>query len=93
VVDSGENRVTKGTPATVTPVVQFVAGGGNLTVTNGVLQMRLTGPSSGSVVLEASTDLQSWTPIQTNSFSGGSAVLAVPLSPAPYRFFRAHLVP
>jgi len=92
-VDAGENRVTKGTVAAVAPVVQFDTGSGSLTVSNGAFQMRVTGPSSGSVVLEASSNLQSWTPIQTDSLSGGAVMLTVPLVPGPHEFFRAYIVP
>jgi hypothetical protein len=70
--------------------VQFDASGGNLTISNGFFQMRLTGPSGGNVVVEASTNLVTWTPIQTN---GLPLELSVPLSANPHQFFRARLVP
>ena len=93
VVDSGEDRITKGRPATATTVVQFDTSSGSLTVSNGFFRMRITGPSSGSLILDVSTNLQSWTPIQTNSLSAGAAAVSVPLNSDPYRFFRAHLAP
>ena len=91
VADSVENRIAKG--ALAPAVVQFDTSSVGLTVSNGVFQMRITGPSSGSLILEVSTNLQSWTPIQTNSLSAGAEVVTVPLNPAPYRFFRARLAP
>ncbi len=91
VSDSAEDRIAKG--ALAPAVVQFDTSSVGLTVSNGVFQMRITGPSSGSLILEVSTNLQSWTPIQTNSLSAGAEVVTVPLNPAPYRFFRARLAP
>src|SRR6266700_3150893 len=91
VADSVENRIAKG--ALAPAVVQFDTSSVGLTVSNGVFQMRITGPSSGSLILEVSTNLQSWTPIQTNSLSAGVVVMIVPLSSPPYRFFRARLAP
>ena len=90
VVDTGENRVTKGTPAAATTVVQFDTNSGNLTISNGFFQLRLTGPAGGDVVVEASTNLAAWTPIQTN---GLPLNLSVPLTTSPHQFFRARLVP
>jgi hypothetical protein len=91
VADSSENRIAKGTP--VGAAVQFDTSGGSLTVSNGFFQMRVTGPSSGSLILEVSTNLQSWVPIQTNALSSGGVIVSVPLGAYQYRFFRARLVP
>jgi len=91
VSDSAGDRIAKG--AVAPAIIQFDTSSVGLTVSNGVFQMRITGPSSGSLILEVSTNLQSWTPIQTNSLSAGAEVVTVPLNPAPYRFFRARLAP
>ena len=61
VTDWSNNRITKGTP-----VLQFDTSAGSLTISNGFFQMRLTWTFATNVVVEASTNLQSWTPIQIN---------------------------
>lgn len=94
VVNSGENNVVKGTVAsTTTPTIQFDTSAGGLIVSGGNFQMRVLGASSGSLVLEASTNLQNWVPIQTNSISGSPTMFNVPVNAGPYRFFRAYLLP
>jgi sugar lactone lactonase YvrE len=89
VADSGNNRITIGTP----PSVRFETGSASLTVSNGFFQMRLTGPSGGNVVVEASADFQTWTPMQTNALPSGGLDLSVPLGANQNQFFRAHLAP
>jgi secreted PhoX family phosphatase len=91
VVDSGEYRVSKGSAAPA--ALQFSTSSGGLTVSNGIFQMRLSGPSSGSVILDSSTNFTSWTPIQTNSLSSGTVVFSVPINQGPFSFFRARLAP
>ena len=55
--------------------------------------MRLTGPSGTNVVLDASTDLQAWTPVQTNALLSGALDLMVPLAANQNQFFRARPAP
>jgi hypothetical protein len=82
------NRITKGTPALL-----FDSSPGNQVVSNGFFQMRLTWPFATNVVVEASPDLQGWTPIQTNVFTPDSLGLSVPFDPNQNQFFRARLSP
>jgi sugar lactone lactonase YvrE len=93
VVDSAESRITRGSLAPVGTPLEFVTNNGSLAVSNGVFHARLIGPSANSLILEASTDLRSWTPIQTNGFPTGSLSVTVPLTAAPYLFFRARVGP
>lgn len=54
------------------------------------LQISVQGYPGRPCVLEASTDFQSWTPVQTNTPPTGAWVWLEPASPAgPPRFFRA----
>ncbi len=95
VVDSNNHRITKG----ISPdggmgiSVGFDSGGGGLSVAEGSFSMRVTGPMTGSVVLEASTDLVLWLPIQTNSLSAPPVTLSVPIERGADSFFRLRLTP
>jgi sugar lactone lactonase YvrE len=91
VADSGNNRITKGTPLPGSPSVQFVAG--SMTVSDGVFRMQLTGPSGSNSVLEASANLQAWTPVQTNLLPPDGLNWSLPLNSAQNQFFRARLAP
>jgi hypothetical protein len=93
VVDSAESRITRGALAPSATPLRFDTSAGSVTVSNGLFHARVTGPSAVSLVLETSTDLRSWIPIQTNSFSTGSLGVAVPVTSAPSLFFRARLAP
>ena len=89
VADTYKSRITKGTP----PQLQFDAATGNPSISNGSFQAHLIGPFDSSAVIEASTDLQTWIPIQTNSLPPTGLDLYVPLGTNLYRFFRARLAP
>src|SRR5439155_11820197 len=82
------NRITKGTP-----VFRFQTSTGNLTISNGLFQMRLTGPFGSNAVVESSANLQAWTPIQTNALLAGVLDLSLLLRANQNRFFRARLAP
>jgi hypothetical protein len=73
--------------------VVFGTAPGSLVISNGVFQMNLSGPRSGSIVLETSTNLISWVPVKTNLFTNGISSAAIPLTSDPGRFFRARYVP
>ena len=79
--------------ASVAPVIplQFEGGTGNLAVINGNLQLRLSGPSGAEVVVESSSDLLHWAPIQTNTVPVEGLFLSVPANEPPAQFFRARL--
>ena len=87
VADSGNNRITKGTP-----LLQFDTSARSPVFTNGLLQMRLLGPSGSNVVVEASANLQTWTPVQTNLLLPFGLDVSVSVR-AQNEFFRARLAP
>ena len=87
VADSGNNRITKGTP-----LLQFDTSARSPIFTNGLLQMRLLGPSGSNVVVEASANLQTWTPVQTNLLLPFGLDVSVSVR-AQNEFFRARLAP
>ena len=95
VVDSGENRVTKGRSVSLSPSFQFGTSTGSLTVSNGAFRIRLSSSSSTNVVVvvEASVNLQIWTPIQTNTVSSSGLDVSVLVGTNQHRFFRARLGP
>jgi hypothetical protein len=54
----------------------------------------LIGPAGSNAVISASSDLQTWTPIITNSLPSGITTFIDSLSPnSPARFYRATLLP
>jgi hypothetical protein len=66
---------------------------GGSSVSGGKLQTTLSGLSAGeTVVMEASSDLQNWTPIQTNTVSGSTLSFTNAINPAlPGQYFRARV--
>ncbi len=66
---------------------------GSLTASNGFFWMRLAGPPGRNVVVEASPNLQTWTPVQTNALLPDGLALSIPLGTNQYQFFRARLAP
>ena len=62
--------------------------------TNGVFGFDVVGPSGASVVIQASTDLHTWIPLQTNLLGSGPIYFSDTQSPAKsQRFYRAQLSP
>jgi formylglycine-generating enzyme required for sulfatase activity len=57
-------------------------------VSKGSLQMQLSGPEGTTVVLESSTDLINWSPVQTNTVSSGGLSVSQPMNQSPVQFFR-----
>lgn len=57
-------------------------------VTNGQIQLTLFGEPGMTYVIEASSDMSSWTPVATNTASDYSSIINLPLS-ANQSFFRA----
>src|SRR5947208_1116903 len=66
---------------------------GSLNNSNNFFQMRMSGPAGSDVVVEASANLQAWTPVQTNALTLEGVDLSVPLATNQSQFFRAGLVP
>jgi hypothetical protein len=62
--------------------------------TNGVFGFQVSGPSGSSVVIQASTDLLTWIPLQTNLLGASPLYFSDPQSPANVqRYYRAQLSP
>jgi hypothetical protein len=62
--------------------------------TNGVFGFNFIGPSGSNVVIQASTDLQTWIPLQTNLLGSGPLYFSDPQSTTNIlRFYRAQLSP
>jgi hypothetical protein len=60
--------------------------------TNGVFGFNLLGPSGSNVVIQASTDLQTWIPLQTNLLGSGPLYFSDPQSATSVqRFYRIQL--
>jgi len=60
--------------------------------TNGVFGFDVAGPSGASVVIQASTDLQTWVPLQTNLLGSGPLHFSDPQSTTnTQRFYRVQL--
>lgn len=88
VVNAGSQNVVKGISTnTPPPALQFATGGGGLSFTNGTLNMNLTGPSGSHVVIDVSSNLTTWTPLQTNTLP---FTFSAPTT-GPRLFFRARL--
>jgi hypothetical protein len=66
---------------------------GGSSVSGGKVQTMLAGLSVGEiVVVEVSSDLQNWTPMQTNTVSGSTLSFANAINPAlPGQYFRARV--
>jgi uncharacterized delta-60 repeat protein len=80
---------------TVTPPrLAVVTTNGTFGFKNQQFQFTLTGPLGSNVVILASPDLQTWTPLVTNPLVGGSLIFTDPLSTNySHRFYRAALSP
>jgi hypothetical protein len=71
--------------------LQFAVTNGSLSVSNGLFNMRLTGPPGASVVVDRSFNLTTWTPWQTNPLPIGGLDLAMPVGTNGQQFFRARM--
>jgi hypothetical protein len=57
-----------------------------------VFGFEVSGPSGANVVIQASTDLQTWIPLQTNLLGSGQLYFSDPQSPSNVqRFYPALL--
>ena len=94
VVNAGTYTITKGTlgGTTVTPKVEFDTASDAVTYANDSLQLRLTSATSGSLILEISTNLQSWQPFRTNPITPPNLIISLPAT-NQNSFFRATLRP
>jgi hypothetical protein len=62
--------------------------------TNGTFGFNVYSPPESNVVIQGSSDLRAWVPLQTNTVSNGLLHYSDPQSAAvPHRFYRALLLP
>jgi len=79
---------------TAVPTPLAIVTGAVLGFTNGVFCFNVTGPSGSNVVIQASTDLQTWIPLQTNLLASGPLHFSDAQSSANVRrFYRVQLSP
>ena len=85
VADELNNTIRKGTPPLM--ILDFGLGFG---VNGGQFGFNLTGRAGQGVVIEASTDLMTWSPLWTNTIGAGALSFSDPQSAAfSNRFYRA----
>jgi hypothetical protein len=81
-----------GTP--VSPALALITANAAFSFTNGVFGFDVAGPAGSNVVIQASTNLQTWIPLQTNLLGSGLLHFSDAQSPANrHRFYRAQLSP
>ncbi len=81
-----------GTP--VSPALALITANAAFSFTNGVFGFDVAGPAGSNVVIQASTNLQTWIPLQTNLLGSGLLHFSDAQSPANRRrFYRAQLSP
>jgi hypothetical protein len=81
-----------GTP--VSPALALITANAAFGFTNGVFGFDVAGPAGSNVVIQASTNLQTWIPLQTNLLGSGLLHFSDAQSPANrHRFYRAQLSP
>ena len=79
---------------TAVPTPLAISTGAAFGFTNGVFGFDVSGPSGASVVIQASTDLKTWIPLQTNLLGGGPFYFSDPqCTTNVQRFYRAQLSP
>lgn len=60
-------------------------------ISNGNFQAELIGPSTRNAVVEQSSNLRDWNPVQTNTLSPAGAMVLVPLGTNQQGFLRARI--
>jgi len=89
---NGEIIITAIPTAVPTPLA--ITTGAALGFANGAFGLNVIGPSGSNVVIQASTDLQTWTPLQTNVLGPGPLYFSDTNAPANVqRFYRAQFSP
>jgi hypothetical protein len=76
------------------PTPLAITTGAAFGLTNGVFGFNVTGPSGSNVVIQASTNLQTWIPLQTNLLGSGPLYFSDAQSTNNvHRFYRAQISP
>jgi hypothetical protein len=88
-------NVSSGAAMANLPVPGIISTNAAFGFTKGVFGFDVSGPSGASVIIQASTNLQTWIPLQTNQLNGnGLFYFSDPQFPANVqRFYRALLSP
>ena len=77
---------------TAIPTPLLITTGATFGFTNGLFGFNVIGPSDSNVVVQASTDLKTWIPLQTNLLGSGPLYFSDPQSTTNLqRFYRAQL--
>jgi len=77
-------------PAGAPPPPILVAGSAS---SSNTFDLLLNGQAGLTYVLQTSSNLSNWTPLQTNTLASNSLQIVVSTATAPYRFYRAAWVP
>ena len=91
VADAGNHRITRGVLPLAGVELSFANGGGMTRVTGGYLRTWLRG-AAGTVVVEASADLNQWTNVQSVVLPADGLEVSVPTHGTPALFLRARVV-
>jgi hypothetical protein len=71
------------------PSLQILVNDGSFGFLSSRFGFDFTGPAGQTAIVEASTDLRSWLPLQTNLLSAGPQHFAEPATnPSPRHFYR-----
>ena len=91
---AGTNAAQSLAEAIIIPSLSILTTDGNFGITNGAFGFNISGPSGSNVTIQASADLQSWTPLQTNQLTNGLSYFSDSQPPSnARRFYRAQLSP
>ncbi len=74
------------------PIVLLQSSGAGFGFTNGTFGFNVYGPPGSNVVIQGSSDLLGWVPLQTNALGNGLLHYSDPIA-VPHRFYRALLLP
>ncbi len=96
VADSGNDRVTKGTPSGSTPPrgqqPRIIVDDSQFGFSTGAFGFNVCSAPSQAVAVERSSDLVNWLPLQTNSLSSGLFYFSDPGAKVrPQQIYRARL--
>lgn len=78
-------------PSQSPPCLRLVCDGTIGTAVGTQLRLRFSGPAGVAVVIERSSDLLHWRPVQTNTVPAEGLRLTMPVDQSPRQFFRARL--
>jgi len=89
IADTGNNLIRKGYPVAGLATPPIIVNGIGLGFDGGSFGFNVSAPAGSSVVIEASTDLASWLPIETNLVIDGLSFIDTRSATFSRRFYRA----